>query len=39
LVLPYEIGSFDPEVELLRRMAFNPDDRIIVNVNPYHAFE
>jgi hypothetical protein len=39
LVLTHKVGSVYPERQLLRWMAFNPDNRIVFNVNPYFAFE
>src|SRR5260370_23303514 len=38
LVLPYEVGSFDPNREPLRRMALDADNGIVPNVNPPVAF-
>jgi hypothetical protein len=39
LVSPDEVGSLDPERQLLRRMAVDPDDGIVAVINPYLAFE
>ena len=39
LVLPHEVGSLYPERELLRRVTFDSDNGIVLNVNPYLALE
>src|SRR5208283_4280215 len=39
LVLPHEVGSLDPEGKLPGGMAFDPDHRVVVNINPKFAFK
>src|ERR1700756_4103933 len=35
LVLTHKIGSVDPERKLLCGMSFDPDNRIVIDVNPH----
>src|ERR1700677_1038263 len=39
LVLTHKVRSFYPERKLLCWMAFNPDNRIVFNINPHLAFK
>src|ERR1700722_13638661 len=39
LVLAHKLCPLDPEGKLLGGMAFDPDNGIIVCINPYLAFE
>lgn len=39
LVLPYEVSTLDPERQLFRGMAFNPDHRVILHINPNLPFK
>jgi hypothetical protein len=39
LILPHEVSSFYPERKPLLGMTFDPDNDMLLNVNPQRAFK